>query len=191
MKLSILFFLLIIIFVIGGCKIEVDEEVIGKGTPVPIQGVEKMKLTSSAFEHNGAIPSEYTCDGSDTSPELNIEDVPENTKSLALINDDPDVPKEIRPDGLWVHWVVWNMPPETKNIPKGTEPKGIGGNSNFGRTGYGGPCPPSGTHRYFFKLYALDTELDLPEGSTKDDLEKAMQGHIIEKTELTGTYQRQ
>jgi len=150
-----------------------------------------MKLTSSAFEHNGAIPSEYTCDGSDTSPELDIEDVPENTKSLALINDDPDVPKEIRPDGLWVHWVVWNIPPDTNNIPKGTEPSGVAGNSNFGKTGYGGPCPPSGTHRYFFKLYALDTELSLQEGSTKDDVEKAMKGHIIEKTELIGTYQRQ
>ena len=149
-----------------------------------------MKLTSPAFEHNGKIPSEYTCDGEDVSPELNIDGVPDGTKSLALIMDDPDVPKHIRPDGLWVHWVMWNIPPETTKIARANEPNGIGGKSNFGRTGYGGPCPPDREHRYFFKLYALDSTLDLPEGSSKEDLEKAIEGHIIEQTELIGLYER-
>ena len=149
-----------------------------------------MKLTSTAFEHNGKIPSEYTCDGEDISPELMIEDVPAGTKSLALIMDDPDVPKHIRPDGLWVHWVVWNIPTDTKKIAKANEPEGIQGITNFGRTGYGGPCPPDREHRYFFKLYALDISLDIPEGSTKEVLEKAMEGNIIEQTELIGLYEK-
>ena len=144
-----------------------------------------MELTSSAFVHNDAIPSEFTCDGADVSPPLTISDVPKNAKSLVLIMDDPDAPV-----GTWDHWVVFNMAPSTKQIAKGAEPEGIAGKNSWGRTGYGGPCPPSGTHRYFFKLYALDTELNLPEGSNKRDLEMAMQGHIIEKAELMETYRR-
>tara|TARA_Y100000031_G_C8170649_1_gene361626 strand:- start:35 stop:589 length:555 start_codon:yes stop_codon:yes gene_type:complete len=180
MKLLII---IIVVFFIVGCAIEnVEKEIVDE--------VANMKLTSSAFEHNGKIPSEYTCDWEDVSPELNIDEVPSNAKSLALIMDDPDVPKNLRPDGMWVHWVVWNIPVNTKTIPRATEPEGMGGNSNFGRAGYGGPCPPDREHRYFFKLYALDIELDLPEGSTKEELEKAMEGHIIEKTELIGLYER-
>jgi len=99
--------------------------------------------------------------------------------------DDPDAPV-----GTWDHWIVFNIPPSAKEIAKGTEPKGTAGKNSWGRTGYGGPCPPSGTHRYFFKLYALDTQLNLPEGSAKKDLEKAMQGHILEKVELMGNYKR-
>ena len=144
-----------------------------------------MKLTSSAFVNNGAIPSEFTCDSSNIAPQLAISDVPKNTKSLALIMDDPDAVI-----GTFVHWVVWNIPPDTKQIQKGTEPNGILGKGGSGKLGYIGPCPPSGTHRYFFKLYALDTQLDLGEGSAKNYLEKAMQGHIIEKTELIGLYKR-
>ena len=182
--ISIIFFIFIII--INGCSVETQqEEIIGKGTPV-VQEVENMKLTSPAFENNKEIPSEYTCDGSDTSPELNIADVPENTKSLVLINDDPDAPV-----GTWDHWIVFNMPTTTNKINKGREPTGTAGKNSWGRTGCGGPCPPSGTHRYFFKLYALDTELDLAEGTTKKDIEAAMEGHIIDKTELVGTYKRQ
>ena len=154
-------------------------------------GVVDMKLTSPAFKNNSLMPSEYTCDGSGAIPELRIEEVPKNAKSLALIMDDPDVPKNIRPSGLWVHWVVWDIPPDTKTIQKGNEPEGIGGNSDFKRTGYGGPCPPDREHRYFFKLYALDTKLDLEEGSNKKELENVMEGHIIEKTELIGLYKRQ
>jgi Raf kinase inhibitor-like YbhB/YbcL family protein len=175
-------YIIFLLLIINGCSTQTtDQEFIGKGTPVE---VEKMKLSSPAFEHNQGIPSEYTCNGSDTSPKLNIEDVPENTKSLVLINDDPDAPV-----GNWDHWIVFNMPPDVK-IEKGSEPQGVGGKNSWGRTGYGGPCPPSGTHRYFFKLYALDTELSLEEGASKADIEQAMQDHIIEKTELIGTYKK-
>jgi len=144
-----------------------------------------MKLTSSAFQNNGAIPTEYTCDGADLSPPLTINDIPKNAKSLALISDDPDAPV-----GTWDHWVVFNIPPSTLQIPKGTEPQGVAGKNSWGKTGYGGPCPPSGTHRYFFKLYALDTTLSLPQGANKKQIEAAMQGHIIEKAELMGSYKR-
>ena len=144
-----------------------------------------MKLTSAAFANNGLIPSEFTCDGPDTSPPLAISEVPKNAKSLALIMDDPDAPT-----GVFVHWVVWNISPDTREIRKGAEPSGVQGKTDFRKSGYGGPCPPSGIHRYFFKLYALGTLLDLPEGSSKKDVEKAMQGHIIEKAELVGTYTR-
>ena len=144
-----------------------------------------MKLTSPAFANNDAIPSEFTCDGADVSPPLIINDVPSNAKSLALVMDDPDAPV-----GTWDHWVVFNIPPSTKSIPKGAEPQGTAGKNSWGRTGYGGPCPPSGTHRYYFKLYALDTILNLPEGATKKDLERAMQGHIIAQAQLMGTYKR-
>ena len=144
-----------------------------------------MKLTSPAFANNGTIPSEYTCDGNDLSPPLSISDVPSNAKSLILVMDDPDAPV-----GTWDHWIVFNMGPSTKEIHKGTEPKATAGKNSWGRTGYGGPCPPSGTHRYFFKLYALDAMLNLPQGATKKELEMAMQGHIIAKAELMGTYKR-
>lgn len=144
-----------------------------------------MKLTSPAFQDNMHIPSKYTCDGDDLSPPLSISDVPSSAKSLALVMDDPDAPV-----GTWDHWVVFNISASTKDIQRGTEPKGIAGKNSWGRTGYGGPCPPSGTHRYFFKLYALDTMLDVPEGSTKKDVEKAMQGHIVAQAQLMGKYKR-
>jgi len=145
-----------------------------------------MKLTSSAFENEGNILTEFTCDGDGVSPPLTIGEVPENTKTLALISDDPDAPA-----GTWVHWVVFNIPPDTMEIVKGQEPRGVQGKTDFGRTGYGGPCPPSGVHRYFFKVYALDTELSLAEGSDKKDLENAMEGHILAQAELVGLYKRQ
>jgi len=182
MKLYFLF--LILIFIIGCAQQKpIEKEKIENEKTTEVIN---MKLTSSAFENEGAIPSEFTCDGDGISPPLAISEVPENTKTLALISDDPDAPA-----GMWVHWVVFNIPPDTKEIPQGTEPQGVQGNTDFGRTGYGGPCPPSGTHRYFFKLYALDTELDLPEGSIKGEVEQAMEGHILAQTELMGKYQRQ
>ena len=184
MKLLIPIIFLIIIIIIG-CNASEKEELMQEKEIKTIQGVEKMKLTSPAFENSREIPSEYTCDGANILPELNIQEVPENTKSLALIMDDPDAP-----GGTWVHWVVWSIPSDTMTIAKGTEPKGTQGTTSFGKPGYGGPCPPSGTHRYFFRLYALDTVLDLKEGSKKEALEAAMDGHIIEKTELMGTYKR-
>ena len=173
------FFAIILIFTIG-CSQKIEEQ----KTIKDIQEVVSMKLTSPAFKNNGMIPSEYTCDGDDVSPELIIESAPRNAKSLALIADDPDAPV-----GTWVHWVVWNIPVNTKTIPKGGT-AGIEGITDFRKSGYGGPCPPSGTHRYFFKLYALDTELNLPKSATKKELEKAMQGHVIEKAELIGKYSR-
>lgn len=176
--------ILSIIIIIVGCNPEyIAQKYTEEKEKTP--GVGKMKLTSPAFENNNEIPLEYTCDGPNIAPELNIEDVPENTKSLALIMDDPDAPA-----GTWVHWVVWNIPSDARTIAKGTEPQGTQGTTSFGKQGYGGPCPPSGTHRYFFKLYALDTTLELKDGSTKEQLEQAMDGHIIEKVDLIGTYKR-
>ncbi|MDP2650809.1 MAG: YbhB/YbcL family Raf kinase inhibitor-like protein [bacterium] len=151
-----------------------------------------MRLESSAFEHEGVIPAKYTCDGGNINPPLKISEVPEGAKSLVLIMDDPDVPKNLRPDGMWDHWLVWNIPPATTEIPEGQEPAGVVGKNTGGSFGYRGPCPPDREHRYFFKLYALDTMFDLsPETTTKSDLEAAMQKHILSQAELMGRYNRQ
>jgi len=144
-----------------------------------------MHITSAAFQNNQNIPSKYTCDGENISPPLEIAGVPENARTLAIIVHDPDAPA-----GDWVHWTAWNIPPETTLIPENTKPEGTEGTTDFGRTGWGGPCPPSGTHRYFYVLYALDTDLNLPETSKRSDLEKAMEGHILAKSELVGLYTR-
>ena len=152
----------------------------------------EIKITSSAFEDGGLIPAKYTCDGADISPLLRWDVVPEGTKSIALICDDPDAPM-----GTFVHWVIFGLPAETRelaeNIPSDeTLPSGAKqGTSDFGRVGYGGPCPPSGTHRYFFKIYALDTEVDLAAGAAKRELLKAMEGHILGEGQLIGKYKRQ
>ncbi len=152
----------------------------------------EIKITSSAFEDGGMIPAKYTCDGADVSPPLQWDAVPEGTKSIALICDDPDAPM-----GTWVHWVLFNMPAEAnelaQNIPaEETLPNGaMQGVSDFGRIGYGGPCPPGGTHRYFFKVYALDTKVDLQAGADKRQLLKAMEGHILGQGQLVGKYKRQ
>lgn len=142
-----------------------------------------MRLSSPEFEHNQLIPEKFTCDGEDVNPTLNIEDIPLETKSLALIVDDPDAPM-----GTWVHWVMFDIPVISK-IGENSIP-GIQGTNDFRKLDYGGPCPPSGTHRYFFKLYALDCELNLEEGVSKKDVEEAMQGHILAQTELIGLYRR-
>jgi Raf kinase inhibitor-like YbhB/YbcL family protein len=145
-----------------------------------------MKIESPAFENNQSILSKYTCDGENISPPLKINDVPEGTKSLVLIVDDPDAPV-----GTWVHWTVWNINPQTKEIPEGVEPEGaVEGLTDFGSPGYGGPCPPSGKHRYFFKLYALDILLSLDSSAETKDIEEAMEGHILDKAELIGLYSR-
>ncbi len=145
-----------------------------------------MKITSTAFSHEGKISSKYTCDGENINPAFEIENVPREAKSLVLISDDPDAP-----NGTWVHWIVFNLSPDLKKIEEGIEPVGVRGATSFGRLGYGGPCPPFGTHRYFFRLYALNNKLNLEEGARREDLEKAMNGMIIEKTELMATYERQ
>lgn len=144
-----------------------------------------MQVISSAFKPGEAIPSIYTCDGMDLSPPLTFKGVSKGAKSLALIVDDPDAPV-----GTWVHWVVWNMDPSIGEISQGEEIVGEKGKNDFGRLNYGGPCPPRGTHRYYFKLYALDKRLNLKEGSSKKELEKAMEGHIIEEAQLMGIYSR-
>lgn len=145
-----------------------------------------MKLASSAFEHQQQIPDKYTCKGANVNPPLQFLEVPEQAKSLVLILDDPDAPV-----GLWVHWVVFNMDPQTLGIEEDRKPShGIQGMTSFGNTHYGGPCPPSGTHRYFFKLYALDTLLNLTESADKEAVEKAMQGHILDQAELIGLYSK-
>ena len=149
-------------------------------------------VKSTAFEQGSMIPSKYTCDGQDISPPLQWEGVPEDTQSIALISDDPDAPM-----GTWVHWVIWNIPADKtgllENVPK--DPQLADGScqgiSDFRRPGYGGPCPPGGTHRYLFKLYALDTVLDLDTGANKDELLQAMEGHILSQADLMGTYARQ
>lgn len=148
-----------------------------------VNHMKEMKISSPNFQNNERIPEKYTCDGEDINPTIHIEDIPEGTKSLVLIVDDPDAPI-----GTWVHWVVFNIPPtnliEEDSVP-GTEAM-----NNFERTSYGGPCPPSGVHRYFFKVYALDTELSLTEDATKDNVEDAMTDHILGKGELIGVYSR-
>ncbi|MCH7558562.1 MAG: YbhB/YbcL family Raf kinase inhibitor-like protein [Planctomycetes bacterium] len=152
----------------------------------------EIKITSSAFEDGGLIPAKYTCDGADVSPPLQWDAVPEGTKSIALICDDPDAPM-----GTWVHWVLFNLPSDAKelaeNIPtEETLPNGAKqGVNDFGRIGYGGPCPPGGTHRYFFKIYALDTEVGLQAGADKRRLLKTMEGHILGQDQLIGKYKRQ
>jgi Raf kinase inhibitor-like YbhB/YbcL family protein len=149
-----------------------------------------MELTSTAFAHKGTIPPKYTCDGDNTVPPLTISGVPENARSLVLIMDDPDVPKNIRKDGMWDHWVVFNIPAQLREINDGEEPPGIHGKGTSGNLNYFGPCPPDREHRYFFKLYALDAELGLPEKATKQQVESAMEGHVLSKTELMGRYER-
>ncbi|MBA7701763.1 hypothetical protein ES703_110509 [subsurface metagenome] len=152
----------------------------------------EIKITSPAFEEGGLIPPKYTCDGADISPPLQWDAVPQDTNSIALISDDPDAPM-----GTWVHWVIFGLPADTKELPENippdaTLPNGAKqGITDFGKIGYGGPCPPSGTHRYFFKIYALDTKIDLAAGANKRELLKAMEGHILGQGQLIGKYKRQ
>jgi Raf kinase inhibitor-like YbhB/YbcL family protein len=148
-----------------------------------------MQLASTAFTDSGKIPTRYTCDGEKTNPPLSWVDVPVNAKSLVLIVDDPDVPRNLRPDGMFVHWLVWNMLPTTTAIAEHSEPMGITGLATNGQLGYAAPCPPNGSHRYYFRLYALDCELTVPSTSTKGELLRAMQGHILDQAELMGRYE--
>ncbi|BCS56056.1 YbhB/YbcL family Raf kinase inhibitor-like protein [Geobacter sp. SVR] len=149
--------------------------------------MEAMKISSPAFAHNQQIPSRYTCDGDDINPPLHIENIPAGTKSLALIVEDPDAPS-----GLWVHWLLWNIAPHQAEIGENSSPKeAMAGRNDFRRTAYGGPCPPSGSHRYIFRLFALDRLLPLAGGSSKQQLEAAMEGHVLGSAQLIGLYSRQ
>ncbi|MBU9888896.1 MAG: YbhB/YbcL family Raf kinase inhibitor-like protein [Candidatus Omnitrophica bacterium] len=168
--------------VLGICLIATiagAEEAMMKGT---------IRVSSPAFREGQSIPIEHTCDGADISPPLQWTGVPAGTKSLALIADDPDAP-----GGDWVHWVLYDLPPDTDHLSPevpATPARGIQGRTDFGRTGYGGPCPPRGTHRYFFKIYALDRMSGLGPGATKQVLLEAMRGHILAEGQLMGTYRR-
>ncbi len=152
---------------------------------------EGMEISSSAFNQGEMIPKKYSCDGQDISPPLKFVDVPGNSTSLVLISDDPDAPM-----GTWVHWVVYNLAADTENLPENVSSSDLKdrgaklGMTSFGRPGYGGPCPPGGTHRYFFKLYALDISLSLSDGAAKQEVLAAMEGHILAETELMGKYRR-
>ena len=163
----------------------------GEEEKLTIAGGSDMQITSSVFQEGEAIPSKYTCDGEDVSPPLSWSRVPDGTESFALIADDPDAPGR-----TWVHWVIYDLPSGLTSLPEGikaAERPRVGGThgiTDFRRIGYGGPCPPSGTHRYFFKLYALDTVVDLPPGATKKKLLQAMEGHILAEAQLMGTYSR-
>lgn len=155
------------------------------------RGVKKMEITSTSFKEGGDIPKQYTCDGADISPPLAWNGYPAGTKSFAIICDDPDAPR-----GTWVHWVLYDLPPGASYLPeRAPADKTLAngarqGANDFGKIGYGGPCPPGGTHRYFFKVYALDTMLDLPPGATKPDVEKAMRTHVLAQGQLMGHYSR-
>ncbi len=148
-----------------------------------------MRLSSPAFEHDGAIPRKYACEGSNISPPLRITGVPEEAVSLALIMDDPDVPLALREDGMWDHWIVYDIPPDLRELGEGEEPKGTHGLGTAENLDYFGPCPPDTEHRYYFKVYALDMMLNLPERASKQQVEQAMQGHVIDQAELVGRYE--
>ena len=154
-----------------------------------------LTIKSSAFAHQGSMAAKYTCEGQDISPPLQWDGVPEGTRSLALIMDDPDAPDPAAPKMVYVHWVLYNLPPDGGGLPEGTTsgdlPAGtLEGLNDWQRTGYGGPCPPIGRHRYFHKLYALDVVLEDLDRPTKDKLLKAMEGHVLAQAEVVGTYQK-
>ncbi|HVP78643.1 MAG TPA: YbhB/YbcL family Raf kinase inhibitor-like protein [Thermodesulfobacteriota bacterium] len=148
--------------------------------------VEGLKLSCPAFENGAKIPKKYTCDGANVNPPLTIENVPSDTKSLALVFDDIEAPR-----GSYVHWILWNLAPDVKEIKEDSVPEGVvQGLNDFKKPNYGGPCPPGRTHKYVFKIYALDTLLNLNPKSTKKDLEKLMEGHVLSRAQLTGLYKR-
>jgi len=154
-----------------------------------------MQMTSSSFDAQGPIPRRFTCQGEDVSPPLSWSGVPEGTKSLALIVDDPDAPDPRAPKVTWVHWVLYNLPPSASGLSEGADKSGLPegterGRNSWNKPSYGGPCPPIGRHRYFFKLYALDTRFEHLRQPDKDELEAVMRGHILAQVELMGTYQK-
>lgn len=147
-----------------------------------------MRITSPKFKEGEPIPSVYTCEGYNWNPPVEFHDVPKEAKSLVLIMEDPDVPKNLREDGLWIHWIVYEIPPDCKGIPEHSAPPGTHGKGTNMRTAYMGPCPPDREHRYFFYLYALDIMPNWDKGLEKEELEKKMDTHIIAKAQLMGTY---
>jgi Raf kinase inhibitor-like YbhB/YbcL family protein len=197
-KQMLIFFVIIGMFFVAGCSQDTTDEGVGDiseqttaeeqsdDASMEVDLMKELEITSDAFKNNELIPKTYTCDGENMSPSIKIENLPFNAVSIALIMDDPDAPS-----GTWVHWVAWNIP-VTNEIPLNGIPQGTKqGLNDFGNHNYGGPCPPSGEHRYFFKVYALDASLDIDEDSKKADLEEAMEGHILTKGELIGLYEKE
>ncbi|MFH1283980.1 MAG: YbhB/YbcL family Raf kinase inhibitor-like protein [Candidatus Peregrinibacteria bacterium] len=189
MKIKITFALIIIALGVGAFWLF---KVTGDSAPIP-PPIEKfpisitMKISSPAFNFNEAIPSKYTCDGESISPPLQVSELPENTKSLALVVDDPDALS-----GTWIHWLVWNIDPQTTEIKENSVPQGaVQGTTSSGKTAYGPPCPPSGTHRYNFRIYALDSTLDLTPSANISDFYDAIKPHILNSAELMGVYSRE
>lgn len=179
---------LMLIVLIGGVWIIKSRNLNPKDDLGKPMDKDKIIVTSDAFEHHGNIPARYTCDGEDAFPALRFEDVPSKAKTLAIICDDPDAP-----NGLWVHWIAFNIPASTPEIKESDEVLSLGaiiGTNSWNKQSWGGPCPPSGTHHYFFKVYALDTQLALDKTARNIDLVRAMQGHIIGYGELMGLYAR-
>lgn len=185
--------LLVAAVLISSCRGEAPSNsnaVAPPASPTPQQKAE-LNITSRAFAAGGMIPKEFTCDGANTSPQLAWDSGPEKTKGFALITDDPDAPGK-----TWVHWVAFNIPANVKELPANVPAQeaisvgGKQGTNDFKKVGYGGPCPPTGAHRYYFHLYALDTELNLDSSTTKDQLLKTMEGHVLAEGELMGKYQR-
>jgi Raf kinase inhibitor-like YbhB/YbcL family protein len=176
----ILILLATVFVVFTGCRSPAATQTEEGEVPMSIQ------FTSPAFSEGSVIPKRHTCDGADKSPQLDWSSIPQGTKSLALIADDPDAPV-----GTWVHWVLYDLHPDLTGLSEGASGKGMEGKNDFKKLGYGGPCPPKGSeHRYYFKLYALDAVLNLKEGATKADVEKAMRGHILAQGQLMGKYSR-
>jgi hypothetical protein len=182
-------FLLFLLLIVSSCTKK--DEVKPISTETKQEKTMELKITSSAFEEGGMIPKKYTCDAENVSPPLLWSNAPSGTKSFALINDDPDAPA-----GTWVHWVVYNIPAEEKGLTeavptnKKLDNETMQGLNDFRKTGYGGPCPPGGTHRYFFKLYALDITLSFQDDVTKDSLLEAIKGHVLAESQLMGKYTR-
>lgn len=185
MRVVLLFAIIILILGIGYFalfQIQRSE----KETILKPEAKGNMIITSPVFQNNAFIPSKYTCDGENVNPPLEIKNVPPAAKSLVLIVDDSDAPMDV-----WTHWAVWNIEPKTTLIPEqSVPPQAVEGKTSFGKPGYGGPCPPSGTHRYFFKLYALDAIIEISSQADKSALEKAMEGRILDKTQIIGLYSR-
>jgi Raf kinase inhibitor-like YbhB/YbcL family protein len=195
-KILILFIGAVLVFVLvflvfkkySGGRVEETEDININGA---IDLTEGMKIKSDVFEEGGVIPAKYTCDGANTSPPLSFAEVPEGTASLALIVEDLDVPESINPSKEWTHWLVWDMPADTTGISEGGTPPGEIGETSGGWLKYDGPCPPDGEHRYFFKLFALDSGFSLDvDPATKEDIKIAMEGHILAEAQLMGKYDR-
>ncbi len=180
----------LVLILLSGCRSPNDSQPINPQQPAS-NAKPQIKVTSNAFTDGAMIPAKYSCDGENASPHLKWENMPANAKTIAIIADDPDAP-----GGTWVHWLIFNLPANVKELPDGVAPEGNAsavarqGTNDFKKIGYGGPCPPSGVHRYFFKVYGLDTELSLNAGATKEDLMKAMEGHVVAEGQIVGKYEK-